>query len=335
MAGAGEVGWDWNTVITPRSVIIGLVVLAPVVLMYWSDIKSWERTWRTDDNWGFGYFVLPLALWLLHMRFMEGGPQKIQPCWWGLSLVGFGLVVRLAGVSSMFGFIAQVSIIFVLAGMIMYLLGWHVIRIAWVPVGYLVLGIPWPVRVYDAIAQPLQRMAAIITELALSSIGIAVERSGNMLDLIEMGALGKLEVTGQCSGLRLLTAFVALGVLIAFIAKRAPWERIAIVFSTVPIALFCNSVRVLWMALWSRGFWRLSEAALQGGDVAKAETYNNIRDAVLSPGHGMFPGAPEWLDWHSSLGYVMLIVAFFLLWLETKFLDRLFLPAHKECDPAD
>ncbi|MDK1030911.1 MAG: hypothetical protein QGD94_02790, partial [Planctomycetia bacterium] len=89
------------------------------------------------------------------------------------------------------------------------------------------------------------------------------------------------------------------------------------------------------MALWSRGFWRLSEAALQGGDMAKAETYNNIREAVLAPGHMMFPGAPSWLDWHSSLGYVMLMVAFFLLWLETKFLDRLFLPAHKEGDPAD
>ncbi|MDP6381420.1 MAG: archaeosortase/exosortase family protein, partial [Phycisphaerae bacterium] len=93
-------GWDWNAVVTPKAVISAVVLLAPVVWIYWTDIASWETTWRTNDNWSFGYFILPLGLWLAHMRFMECPPRQIQPCWWGVGLIGFGLLVRLAGVSS-------------------------------------------------------------------------------------------------------------------------------------------------------------------------------------------------------------------------------------------
>ena len=39
-------------------------------------------------------------------------------------------------------------------------------------------------------------------------------------------------------------AFVALGVVMAYVHHRALWQRIILLLSTVPIAIFCNIIRV-------------------------------------------------------------------------------------------
>jgi exosortase/archaeosortase family protein len=51
-------------------------------------------------------------------------------------------------------------------------------------------------------------------------------------------------VVEQCSGLRMLTIFVALSVAITLVTQRPLWERIVIVVSAVPIALAVNIVRI-------------------------------------------------------------------------------------------
>ncbi len=47
-----------------------------------------------------------------------------------------------------------------------------------------------------------------------------------------------------CSGMRLLMAFLALGVAMAYLHYRPPWQRAILLLSTVPIAILCNVVRV-------------------------------------------------------------------------------------------
>jgi exosortase/archaeosortase family protein len=44
--------------------------------------------------------------------------------------------------------------------------------------------------------------------------------------------------------MRLVMAFVALGVAMAYLHERPVWQRIILLVSTVPIAIFCNVVRV-------------------------------------------------------------------------------------------
>ena len=39
-------------------------------------------------------------------------------------------------------------------------------------------------------------------------------------------------------------AFLALGVVMAYIHRRPLWQRIILLVSTIPIAIFCNIVRV-------------------------------------------------------------------------------------------
>ena len=53
-----------------------------------------------------------------------------------------------------------------------------------------------------------------------------------------------LNVAEACSGMRLLMAFVALGVAMAYVHARPIWQRLVLVVSTIPIAMMCNIVRV-------------------------------------------------------------------------------------------
>jgi exosortase len=70
--------------------------------------------------------------------------------------------------------------------------------------------------------------------------------SGVVIDVIYKGQRLEppLNVAEACSGMRLLMAFLALGVAMAYLHYRPAWQRIVLLASTIPIAIFCNIVRV-------------------------------------------------------------------------------------------
>ncbi len=63
--------------------------------------------------------------------------------------------------------------------------------------------------------------------------------------------------------MRLLMAFLALGVAMAYLHDRAAWQRIVLLGSTIPIAILCNVVRVavtgfiyvLWDPRYAQGIY--------------------------------------------------------------------------------
>ena len=63
--------------------------------------------------------------------------------------------------------------------------------------------------------------------------------------------------------MRLLMAFVALGVAMAYLHERPIWQRLVLLASTIPIAILCNVVRVtitgliyiLWDPRYAQGMY--------------------------------------------------------------------------------
>jgi len=239
--------WDWNRVLTPHVVALMLPVIALVVWAYWQPIHRWEVIWRKDPDWGHGYLIPLIAILIAHYRLQELPPSRIRPCAWGLVPILAAAVLRIWAQSLMFSFPGQVTFILLVGGVVLWLLGWQVLRAVWVPVVYLLLMIPWERKYFEHVALPLQRGAAVATERFLSAFGMAVYRSGNILTLRS----GDITVAEACSGLHLLFAFVALGVMMAYIYRRPFWQRAIIMGSSVPIAVFCNFIRVTLMAVAS------------------------------------------------------------------------------------
>lgn len=241
--------WDWNRLLTPRVVFLILPVVALVAWAYpyWFPGNRWELTWRNSSAWGHAYLIPFIAVLIAHYRLKERAPRRIEPCIWGLALILAGFVFRIWSRVLKYGYPGEATFLLVVAGAVLLLLGWEMFKALWIPVLYLGLMIPWDAKYYEQIALPLQTLAAAATEKILMLLGMAVDRRVNDLEL----SSGKITVAEACSGLHLLFAFVALGVMMAFIYRRPLWERVIIMASSVPIAVFCNMIRVTLMAIAS------------------------------------------------------------------------------------
>jgi len=56
-------------------------------------------------------------------------------------------------------------------------------------------------------------------------------------------------VAEACNGLRMIMAFFVISGLVVLIIKRPWWEKLVVLISSVPIGLFCNSVRLTITAI--------------------------------------------------------------------------------------
>lgn len=318
--------WDWNRLLTPRIVLLALPLVVLAAVAYGYPLARWEAVWRHNSAWGHGYLIPMIAVLIAHYRLNERVPRRLTPSVWGLPLIMAGLVIRIWSQTLKYGYPGDATFLLVVAGIVLLVLGWDLFRSVWVSVVYLGLMIPWDTKYYEGVALPLQTLAAAGAQRILGIGGILCTRRVNVLEL----ASGDLAVAEACSGLHLLFAFVALGVMMAYIYRRPLWERLVIMISSVPIAVLCNVIRVTLMAVasdhlfferqavaagaptWSRhvpaAFWGL----LKGDDlVARLE---DLRQTVLNPESLL----------HQSFGFAMLALAFVLMWAELRIIDMFF-----------
>ncbi|MDB4628045.1 exosortase/archaeosortase family protein [bacterium] len=100
---------------------------------------------------------------------------------------------------------------------------------------------PLPGSVREAIALPLQRLATGVTAVILELFGVDAIRRGNIIEIN-----GKIVLVGEaCNGMRLVMpiALVMYGVVFSIPLRRA--ARFFLLASSVPVALFCNVLRLI------------------------------------------------------------------------------------------
>jgi exosortase len=76
-------------------------------------------------------------------------------------------------------------------------------------------------------------------------LGYEVLREGN---IIHIGS-ATVAVAEACNGLRMVTAFFVISGMVVLLVKRAWWEKLIILFSSLPIALLCNTIRLTITAI--------------------------------------------------------------------------------------
>jgi exosortase len=184
--------------------------------------------------------IIPIAAYFAWERRDKLATTPLQPSWFGLLVFAFGIFVLLAGLMGSEFFLSRVSLIFTLAGIVLFLFGWAHLRILMFPLAFLLLMIPLPAIVFNKIAFPLQLLASQVGESAISAANIPVLREGNVLVL----ANTSLEVAEACSGIRSLVSLITLGLVFGYFADPRGWVRTLIVASTIPVAIISNAARV-------------------------------------------------------------------------------------------
>ena len=105
----------------------------------------------------------------------------------------------------------------------------------------------------DTISFPLRLMATKITAiLSQTGLGINVIQDGSRI--FDASGSYQYEVAAACSGLRSLTATVAMSVIYAFVALKSPWRRAIMIASAVPFAVAANVIRLMTIIVASEAF---------------------------------------------------------------------------------
>jgi len=223
-----------------QALIGAAFILAGLVAVYWQVFVRLIDAWIVDGNYSHGWLIIPIAAYFAWERRDALRATPMAPSWVGLLVFGFGILVLLAGLIGSELFLSRVSLIFTLAGIILFLFGWKHLRILMFPLAFLLLMIPIPAIIFNRIAFPLQLFASKVGESAISAAHIPVLREGNVLVL----ANTSLEVAEACSGIRSLVSLITLGLVFGYFADPRAWVRTLIVLSTIPVAILANGARV-------------------------------------------------------------------------------------------
>jgi exosortase len=223
------------------SKVIGFTALALcLVWAYWTTIQELWRRWSDQPQYSHGYFVPIFAGVLLWWRRDMLESKTLRGSWWGLPVLVFGVAMRLAGAYYFYDTFDFLSLLPVFVGICLLLGGWYALWWSWPAILFLIFMIPMPFRLETAMAQPLQQIATRISTYTLQTLGLPAIAEGNTI-LIEEARIGVVEA---CSGLRMLTVFIALAMGFIFMIDRPIWERAILLASAIPIALISNIVRI-------------------------------------------------------------------------------------------
>ena len=227
-----------------RAAILGGALL----WVYWYQFQRMVYYWINNPDWSHGFLIPIFCIYFIHSRRSELAATPARPSWLGLVLVAAALAGYVFAIQRKIGYPQSLSIVLAIGGLVLLNCGWQVLWRTAFPIGFLILALPPPEYIYRAITQPLQQIAALAGAGVLRFLpNILIDRNGINIDFdnLKTGQSGFFTVAGACSGMRSLMAFVALGLAMAYFAPRPLWHRVVMAVVVVPVALFCNVIRVV------------------------------------------------------------------------------------------
>ena len=234
-----------------RRLVVWCVILAGLILMlYASVINSLVLQWWNDPDYSHGFFVPLVSGYILWHERQRWTKTEIKPSNFGFVVMLGAIALLLLGSLGAELFISRFSLLVLLAGMILFLAGWKMLRSVSFPLGYLMWMIPIPVIIYNQITFPLQLIASRLATASLELVQVPVLRDGNILILSNYS----LEVVEACSGIRSLMTLVALAVAFGYLVSTRRWIRYVLAALMVPIAVVINAIRIMGAGLLARHF---------------------------------------------------------------------------------
>jgi len=214
-------------------------------ILYRANFKNLIKDyWWSDPSWSHGFAVPVLSGVLIYLQWDKFAGLKPKTSLIGLLLLIYGIATqvlfRMSGQSHM----ANLSLLTVLFGGVLWVLGWDYMKVLWLPIVYLLFMIPPPTALYVKLTTPMQFLAANAGVAFLPLFGVHAMREGTIIQVPVGSEWHKLNVEEACSGIRMLMAFLALAVALAYTQVRPMWQKVTLALCAAPVAVLCNALRV-------------------------------------------------------------------------------------------
>jgi exosortase len=226
-----------------------LIIGGLLCYLFRGEFRMLVQDWLTDSSWSHGFLIPLFSLYFINQHKREILTLQTRPNYLGLFFLVCVILFYFFNLVSPSGYayFRSLSMLAALGAIVLLLGGWRLVKYTWLPIAFLVFAIPLPDRTYKAVSIPMRIWAAEAATFFLNLVGgMEATARGAIIDVMYRGKAIEppLDVAEACSGMRLLMAFLALGVAMAYLHYRPLWQRFVLLASTIPIAIFCNSVRV-------------------------------------------------------------------------------------------
>lgn len=248
--------------------IIWAVILAlyvPVFRILY--MQRWENIDYTH-----AYLILPVSLFLVWYRREEikeavaSGAATAGAALAGQLLLAFGLFLYAFAWRLDYTMIYTFSLIPVLFGVVLYRYNLKTAAVLSFPILYLLLLVPPPLGILDAITLPMRRGVTTGVEMFLGMF-YPIHREGLMLNI----GHAQVYVGEPCSGFRSLVSIFALALVYVYMLKMEMFKKLILIAAVIPLALLGNFIRVVSLSLVTYYF---GKAAAEG-------PYHNISGMVV------------------------------------------------------
>lgn len=224
---------------------IGILAFLLLVI-YWEELHRMFHIWTHNGDWSHGLLVPVYSLYFLHTRrrHLLGVPPRGSYLGIPILLVA-ALLFLISVVPPTIGYARSVSVVASIYGVVLLVGGPKVLKVAWFPILFLGFALPLPSQLMFQLTLPMRQIASETAALVLRVFSDAQAHAEGVVIVVTHGAeFFKLNVERACAGMRLMMAFLALGTAITFLSERPLWHRVIMLGSCLPIALFCNMIRV-------------------------------------------------------------------------------------------
>lgn len=197
--------------------------------------------WMRSETFTHGFFVPPLALWLIWRQRARLWALTPRPMPWVLVLLAAACVLWLLAEVVTANAPAQLALVALLVLTVPALLGWQVMRTILFPLGFLFFAVP----IGEFLMEPLMEGTASFAVLALRASGIPVYREGLQFVIPS----GNWSVVEACSGVRYLIASLTVGTLYAHLSYRTATRRWLFVGVSILVPIVANWLRAYLIVL--------------------------------------------------------------------------------------
>jgi exosortase len=244
----------------PQHVALWGSAMAVLLLaaLYWPTGIRLVQAWQTDPNYMHGFFVLPISL-LFAWSYLRSHPAPDHgDAFLGWQGILAGGVLHLVALLFEWNLVDFVALFFLLRGLAIMAGGREWARGLLFPILFLFFMFPLPFFLTNLASLWLQQIVTTTSGFLLN-LAVGCTTTGNELLL---AGTTRLKVGQECSGMRQIVAFLALGTVMAWWSRRGSRTKTLLVALAVPIAVLTNIVRVLEMAfgaLWFNIDWSNAE----------------------------------------------------------------------------
>ena len=220
---------------------MGAVLCAALLgVIYSNALAIMVSVWVDDENYGHGFFVPFISLFLIWLKRDKIRALEPRGSWWGLSLILVGVAFYGLGELGTLSTLLHLSFWLVVVGLCWAALGGRILRELSFPLLYLLTMIPLPQFLLQGLSGQLQLLSSMLGVGCLQVVGVTAFREGNVIDLGPM----QLQVVEACSGLRYLFPLMSLALLCAYMFEGPMWKRVVVFLSSMPIAILLNGFRI-------------------------------------------------------------------------------------------